>query len=55
MGVVLVVELVAGCDVEEQVGVHHIEPLVLWVEIVEGMGGIWVAAADFLKNIVNSW
>jgi hypothetical protein len=28
-------------------GVRHVEPLVLWVEVVEGVGGVWPTAAEF--------
>ena len=50
MGVVPAVELTAGCVVKEGVGVHGIEPLVLWVEVMEGMGGVWPAVADFTEE-----
>jgi hypothetical protein len=36
--------------VEEQVWVCGIVPLKLWVEVVEGMGGIGVAAAEGLEE-----
>jgi hypothetical protein len=46
-GVVLAIELMAGCVVEERMGVRHVEPLVLWVEVVAGVGGVWPTAAEF--------
>jgi hypothetical protein len=48
--IVSAVFLAAAGVMEEGVWVCYIEPLVLWVEVVEGVGGVGVTVAEAVEE-----